>query len=139
MKKFEFVDNTADVGIRAFGNSLNEAFENAALAMFEVMTDTQKVSPKEKREINVDGIDLENLLYRWLEALLVFYDSELLLFSKFKVNINQDLMSLNATVWGEKFDSRKHEKRTLVKAITYSQMSIKKTDNEYILEFVVDI
>ncbi|MFP3165551.1 MAG: archease [Acidianus sp.] len=139
MKKFEFFDNTADVGIKAYGRTLEEAFENSALAVFEVMTDTSKVDPVEERKVTIDGIDLENLLYRWIESLLVYYDSELMLFSKFKVKIDQDNMRLEGEAWGEKFNEEKHEKRTLVKAMTYSLMSINKVGDMYEITFVVDI
>ncbi|MDT7900457.1 MAG: archease [Acidianus sp.] len=139
MKKFEFFDNTADVGIKAYGRTLEEAFENSALAVFEVMTDTSKVDPVEERKVTIDGIDLENLLYRWIESLLVYYDSELILFSKFKVKIDQDNMRLEGEAWGEKFNEEKHEKRTLVKAMTYSLMSINKVGDMYEIAFVVDI
>lgn len=138
-KKYEFFDHTADIGIKAYGRDLNEAFENAALAVFEVMTDTSKVEPKESREIEIDGMDLENLLYRWIESLLVYYDSELLLFGKFKVKIDLENLRLNAIAWGEKFNPDKHERRTVVKAMTYHEMSILKTNNGYELTFVVDI
>jgi SHS2 domain-containing protein len=138
-KKYEFFDHTADIGIKAYGRDLNEAFENAALAVFEVMTDTSKVEPKESREIEIDGMDLENLLYRWIESLLVYYDSELLLFGKFKVKIDLENLRLNAIAWGEKFNPDKHERRTIVKAMTYHEMSIVKTNNGYELTFVVDI
>lgn len=138
-KKYEFFDHTADIGIKAYGRDLNEAFENAALAVFEVMTDTSKVEPKESRELEIDGMDLENLLYRWIESLLVYYDSELLLFGKFKVKIDLENLRLNAIAWGEKFNPDKHERRTVVKAMTYHEMSIVKTNNGYELTFVVDI
>jgi len=138
-KKYEFFDHTADIGIKAYGRDLNEAFENAALAVFEVMTDTSKVEPKESREIEIDGMDLENLLYRWIESLLVYYDSELFLFGKFKVKIDLENLRLNAIAWGEKFNPDKHERRTVVKAVTYHEMSIVKTNNGYELTFVVDI
>ncbi|MDT7872277.1 archease [Sulfolobus sp. SCGC AB-777_G06] len=138
-KKYEFFDHTADIGIKAYGRDLNEAFENAALAVFEVITDTSKVEPKESREIEIDGMDLENLLYRWIESLLVYYDSELFLFGKFKVKIDLENLRLNAIAWGEKFNPDKHERRTVVKAMTYHEMSIVKTNNGYELTFVVDI
>lgn len=138
-KKYEFFDHTADIGIKAYGRDLNEAFENAALAVFEVMTDTSKVEPRESREIEIDGMDLENLLYRWIEGLLVYYDSELFLFGKFKVKIDLENLRLNAIAWGEKFNPDKHERRTVVKAMTYHEMSIVKTNNGYELTFVVDI
>ena len=139
MQKFEFFEHTADVGIRAYGKDLNEAFENAALAVFELMTDTSKVEPKEEREIRIEGFDLENLLYRWIESLLVYYDSELLVFSKFKVNIDIDNLKLTGKAWGEKFNKEKHEGRIVVKAMTYHEMSIEKKGEYYVLTFVVDI
>lgn len=139
MQKFEFFDHTADVGIRAYGKTLNEAFENAALAVFEIMTDISKVEPKEVREIKIDGFDIENLLYRWIESLLAYYDSELLLFSKFNVNIDEENFSLEGRAWGEKFNPNKHEGRTVVKAMTYHEMKIEKKGDYYVLTFVVDI
>ncbi|BCU70668.1 archease [Stygiolobus caldivivus] len=138
-KKYEFFDHTADVGIKAYGKDLNEAFENAALAVFEVMTDTSKIDPIENRDIEVDGIDIENLLYRWIENLLVYYDSELLIFGRFNVNIDLANLKLKAIAWGERFNPEKHERRTVVKAMTYHEMNIIKTDNGYELTFVVDI
>ena len=72
MIPFEFFDHTADIGIRAYGRSLEEAFANAALAVFEIMTDTSKVEQKEYREIYINGYDLENLLYKWIEEQLLY-------------------------------------------------------------------
>jgi len=135
--KFEFFDHTADVGIRAWGKTLEEAFENSALAVFEVMTDTSKVERRERREVTVEGYDLENLLYRWIESLLFYYDTELLLFSAFKVTIEG--LSLRGEALGEKFDAERHERRTVVKAMTYHEMEITKRDGGYEITFVVDI
>ena len=53
MPKEKFVyleEHTADVAFIAYGKDLNEAFENAAKAMFNVMTDISKVDKKEGRE-----------------------------------------------------------------------------------------
>lgn len=138
MKKFEFFEHTADVGVKAYGKTLEEAFENSALAVFEIMTDTNKIKPIESREVEIEGIDLENLLYRWIESLLVFYDSELLVFNKFKVTIDLENMRLTGIAWGERF-REDFERRTLVKAMTYNLMSINKTEEGYVITFVVDI
>ena len=43
MKKYELIDHTADVGVKAFGNNLSECFENAAKAMFDIITDSSEV------------------------------------------------------------------------------------------------
>ena len=64
--KFEFFDVTADVGYKAYGHSLGNAFENAAIAMFEVITDTSKVNPQVVKQIELEAEDKCALLYDWL-------------------------------------------------------------------------
>ncbi|MDP8002696.1 MAG: archease [Caldisphaera sp.] len=135
---FEFLDHTSDVLIRAYGRNLEESFEQSALAVYEVMTDTKKVKQIESRYIEIEGFDLYNLLYRWIESLLFYTDSEGLVFSKFNVEkINEN--KLKAVAMGEKFNKEIHEHRTIVKAMTYSQMDIKFSNNCWIIDFVVDI
>ncbi len=139
MRDYEFFEHTADVGIIARGNTLEEAFSNAAKAVFEVVTDTSKVEAKECREVAIFGYDLENLLYKWIEELLYYYDSELMLFSSFDIKIDQDSLTLTGKACGERFDPNKHEKRTVVKAMTYHMMEIKQIEGKYEVRFVVDI
>lgn len=139
-KKFEFFDVTADAGYKAYGNSLDEAFENAALAMFEVMTDTSKIEPKIERKIEVESEDEYALLYDWLSEFLVILDSEYLIFSKFNVKIEkiEEGYSLEGTAWGEEFNPSIHESRAEVKAVTYHLMDIKKLD-KYMVQVILDI
>ncbi|OYT62832.1 MAG: archease [Thermofilum sp. ex4484_15] len=142
MGKFEFLDHPSDAYIAAYGRDLKEAFENAALAMFEVMTDTKSVKPVRKVEIRVNGYDLLSLLYNWLEALLYHYGVQNLVFSKFKVNYikkERDAYVLKGEAWGEEFDPSRHEARVEVKAVTYSLMEVKEGRGGIILKFVLDI
>ncbi len=140
---FAHAPHTADVLVVARGRTLEEAFEQAALGVYEVITDTSKVEPRVEVEVSVDGFDLYNLLYRWIEELLVFTDSEGLVFSKFHVEkieaVSSDEYKLKARVYGENFDPNKHEHRTIVKAMTYAQMEIRKEDGCWYIQFVVDI
>jgi SHS2 domain-containing protein len=140
--KFEFLEHTADVYIAAHGKSLEEAFENAALAMFEVMTDTAEVSPSEEDSVEVEAEDEYALLYSWLEALLVKFEVNGMLYSKFKVSRLWEIsegFKLGAKVWGEKFNAEKHVQRVAVKAVTYHRMEIIKELNKVTLEFILDI
>lgn len=139
-KKFEFFDVTADVGYKAYGNTLEETFENAALAMFDVMTDVNIIKPKIKKEIKVESEDEYALLYDWLSEFLVILDTEFLVFSKFNVKIekNDENYVLTGNAWGEEFDLQKHESRAEVKAVTYHLMDIKK-DNGYRVQVILDI
>jgi len=140
--KFEFLEHTADVYIAAHGKNLEEAFENAALAMFEVMTDTEKVSQREEDSVEVEAEDEYALLYNWLEALLVKFEVKNMLYSKFKISRLEETAEgfrLKATVWGEKFNAEKHAQKVAVKAITYHRMEIIKELNKVTLEFILDI
>ncbi|MDH5793424.1 MAG: archease [Candidatus Bathyarchaeota archaeon] len=141
-KGFEFLEHTADAYIAAYGTDLAEAFENAALAMFDVMTDVEKVSAIVKENVEVVAEDEYALLYSWLEALIVKFDVKGMLYSKFKVlSINQtsDSFRLKAEILGEKFNPEKHVQKVGVKAVTYHRMEIIKEPNQVTLKFILDI
>ncbi len=140
MKKFEFLDiTTADTAFAAYGKGLNELFENAALAMFEVMVNTKQIKPKVKKTLKVKNDDLKGLLFAWLNELLIFYGSDNLAFSKFEVKIDEEKMELKAVLYGEKIDIKKHEVRTEVKAATYHKMEIEKLNGGWKAKVIVDI
>jgi len=140
--KFEFLEHTADVLISAHGASLEQAFENAALAMFEVMTDTTKINPIEKDTVEVEAEDEYALLYSWLEALLVKFEVNGMLCSKFEIlglEDNSEGFKLKANVWGERFNAEKHPQKVAVKAVTYHRMEIIKEHDKVTVEFILDI
>jgi SHS2 domain-containing protein len=140
MKRFEFVDiTTADTAFVAYGKDLNELFANAALAMFEVMVDTKQIKPKINKKVKVDGNDLQSLMFNWLNGLLVFVDSENLAFSRFDIKVDEKNLKLEAVCKGEKIDKKKHEIRTNVKACTYHLMEIKKMENIWQAQVILDI
>jgi SHS2 domain-containing protein len=140
--KFEFLEHTADVLIAAHGQNLEEAFENAALAMFEVMTDTSKINPIQEDTVEVEAEDQYALLYSWLEALLVKFEVNGMLYSKFKISSleeNEEGFKLKANIWGEKFNAEKHPQKVGVKAVTYHRMEIIKQHDKATVEFILDI
>lgn len=139
---FEFLEHTADAYVAAYGKDLAEAFEHAALAMFEVMTDVSKVNPEIEDHVEVEAPDEYALLYSWLEALLVKSDVDGLLYSKFEVSEirkSSKGYALKARIWGEEFDAEKHPQKVGVKAITYHRMEIIKEPSEVTLRFILDI
>ena len=140
--KFKFLEHTADVYIAAHGTTLEEAYENAALAMFEVITDTDKVSAKDEDSVEAEAEDECALLYSWLETLLVKFETENRFYSKFKISSLQKTsygFRMRATVWGEKFNAEKHTQKVAVKAVTYHRMKIIKETDKVTLEFILDI
>ncbi|MDH7558253.1 MAG: archease [Candidatus Bathyarchaeota archaeon] len=141
-KRFEFLEHTADAYIAAYGKDLAEAFENAALALFEVMTDVEKVNPQIEDYVEVSAEDEYALLYSWLEALLIKFETNGILYSKFKIlelDKTPSGFQLKAKIWGEKYNPQKHPQKVGVKAVTYHRMKIIKTPNKTTLRFILDI
>ncbi len=141
MKDFEYGEHTADILVIAYGRNLNELFVNAAKAVFNIITDIKKVEPKTCVEVEDEGDDLEQLLYKWIEDFLTYFDAEQLVFSKFEAKVWQEdgKWKVKGKGCGEKFDPNRHEYGTIVKAMTYHEMEIKKVDGIWRAQFVVDI
>jgi SHS2 domain-containing protein len=141
-KRFEFLEHTADLYIAAYGSSLEEAFENAAYATFEGMTNLEQVQPLQEDTVEVEGYDEQALLYNWLEALLIKFDVTGNLYSRFKVEGIEKTaqgFKLKANIWGEPFNPKKHVSKVGVKAVTYHRMEIKKQPNLVTVKFILDI
>lgn len=138
--QFEFFDVTADAGYLAYGSTLEESFENAGLAMLEVMTRTSQIQKVEKREIEVKSEDKVSLLYDYLEELIFLHDVEFMVFSDFKVNIKKEGEDyiLHGLFRGEKFNPEIHERRDEVKAVTFHMMEVIE-ENGYRVRVILDL
>ena len=146
--KYDYFDVTADIGFYAYGNSLDEAYENAGLAMFNVITDISKVKKDESREFEIVSEDLVSLLYDYLEELLFLQDTEFLFFSDFKVNIEKivdenssslENYKLTCFACGEEIDWNVHSPKSEVKAITFHKMCVKEDNGVFKLRAILDL
>ena len=137
MKNFEYFEATADIGLKAYGKDINEAFENASLAIFNIISDTSDINPLSEIEFEITSEDEVSLLYDYLEELLFYHETEFMLFSEFHVKIDENL-HLKAKIKGEEIDWQKHERKTEIKAITFHKMKVTKTDHVE-LQAIVDL
>ena len=137
MKKFEYFDVTADIGFYAYGKDLNEAFENAGLAIFNIISNTDEVDAIVEKSFEITSEDEVSLLYDFLEELLFLHEVEFMLFSEFHVEIDENL-HLKSTIKGEAIDWDKHERKTEIKAVTFHMMDVKHEDNVK-LQAIVDL
>lgn len=138
MEPFRILEHTADVGFEAFGKTREEAFANAARALFHLIVDLETIAPREESRLRVQGSDSEALLVNWLSELLYLHDAEGWLFSDFAVREWEE-RSLAAVARGEKFDSRRHQAKMMVKAITYHQLVLERTSEGWRAQVYVDI
>jgi len=126
-KEFEIINHTADVGIIAYGADMNEAFANAAKALFSLITDLDDVEEAMHRDIELSAPDQESLLVGWLNELIYLFDAENMLFKRFDVT-QLSQTQLKARSYGHKVDSSKHKLKTGVKAATYHMLKIDKSN-----------
>ena len=126
MKSYELIEHTADVGVKAYGKTVAEAFEHAAEAMFDIITDESMIGSIGEYDIQLEAPDLEQLLVDWLSKLLFLNDAENLVFGKFQVTI--DANRLSAHVFGEKYNNKKHKMGVEIKAVTYHMVKVTEKD-----------
>jgi len=141
MDKYKFLPHTADAKFQAFGKTLDEAFMNAALAMFSVMFETNNIKPKTTKTIEVKASNKESLLYNFLEELLFYLDSETFFLHKVKtlrITKNNGDLILFSEVVGDT-DLSGYAIHSEVKAVTYNEMFIKQEKNKVVVQVVVDL
>lgn len=135
--RFELLDHTADMLVRAHGATLGEMFASAAAALFHA------ISPSKVAEVGEYGVRLsaetpEDLLVKFLSELLYLYETEKLLLGRFDVVVAEgETCTVEARVAGERADPQRHEYGTEVKAITYHGLKIDRERG--FLEVVFDL
>jgi len=140
---FKFLDHTADVQSKSWGNTLEEAFSQTALSLIATITPgLEMIEKNQERILKLEAEDKGALLFDFLSELLYIFDVDQLVFSEINVK-NIDPTSkgfkMEAELKGEIFDKEKHEIGTEVKAITYSFMEIKEEKNRVVIKIVFDI
>jgi SHS2 domain-containing protein len=141
-KHFRFLEHTADAYVEAYGGSLEEAFENAAVAMTDVMTEPKKVEAKDEESFMVEASDECALLYSWLEELLLEFELKGKLYSHFEVSGIEETSGgfrLHAKAWGELYDPERHPSKVGIKSATYHRMEIVKKPESVTVRFILDI
>lgn len=120
--RYEILEHTADVMVKAHGRTMEECFQNAAYALFDLIVDASKVAPRVDIELQVEGHDLESLLYNFLSEFIYIHDAKMLVLSEFHVSIHDGRLSCRAL--GERYDPKRHRPRHDVKAVTYHMLSV---------------
>jgi len=139
MAEHELFPHPADQGIRGYGSTLEQAFQEIAKALEKVMVDTETIENKLQHEVEVKGEDQESLLIQWLNELLILFDTEKTIYKDFEVEINKEKNKLKGIAKGEKYNPKKHGPGEIVKAITYNELKIEKKGDRWMVQCVVDL
>jgi SHS2 domain-containing protein len=135
---FVILEHPSDLGIEAHGSSMEEMFRNAAHGFMSVVAGTSKIESRENRLIELQAIDREILLVRWLTEILYLYDAEKYLTADVQFETLSDTF-LKANLFGETYNHSKHELKLDVKAITYHQLEIEEHDGDWTGRIFLDV
>ena len=138
MKRYEIIDHTADIGIKAYGKDLKELFANAASGCFEILADLKDVRIKESLRIELEAPNIEELFLSWLSELLYQYNSKKIIFKEFSIDklTNKEIFAL---AQGEELDLHRHRLKTEIKAVTYHQLKVRKVKDSWVGEVIFDV
>mgnify|MGYP000686892749 CR=1 FL=1 len=138
--KYKYIEHTADLKFQAFGESMEEAFANAAIAMFDFLTKTDKIEPLIEEKIEMESEDNKSLLYDFLEQFLFLIDTKQFLLHEIKNmkirRIGSNKLRLTATAVGDTIDD-KYAVGGDIKAVTYNDMFIRKEDDRYVVQVLM--
>ena len=129
---------SGDVGIRAYGKTIAETFANAGIGMYSLITDISAAGEGTSIAFDVSGDSPEGLLVSYLNELIFRFDTYGFIGRKIDIG-DISGFSMTVGVHGEEFDLGRHEQRLLIKAATYHNIKVEKTDEGWMVEVVFDI
>ena len=138
---FKYLEHITDAYIEAWGDSLEEAFSYAATAVINVMFEIKNVRGTGKTDFQVEGEDYLELLFNWLEKVLLLISIDNQVISSFEIKISKLDKKYRLTAQGmaEAIDISKHNYRTEIKGITYHEMQVLQEDGQYKVRFILDL
>ncbi len=135
---WEHFEHDADIGIRSFASSPEQAFEQIAVAMTAVITDPELVSTSEVIDIYCQAPELELLLVDWINELIYQMTVRGMLFSRYQVSINHGV--LKGKAYGETVDRQKHHPAVEIKGATFTELRVyQRSANSWVAQCVVDV
>ena len=141
MTRYEYLEHTGDIGIRAYGSTLEELFINAAQGLLEATADLTTVGTTTQAEIEVSAESLEELMVAWLDELNFRHEVEEVFFRQVEIREISDVpCRLVAVAYGESVDFTKHVVYTEIKSITYHQLFVEATpENRWMAQVIFDL
>ncbi len=138
---YRFLEHMTDAVIEAHGDTMEEAFEQAARGLNDTMIDLKGVSPDREVKIAAEGHDIESLLFDWLDKVMLTLVADGIVMSDFSVKIKKTDAGyrLDGTARGEKLDLKKHAYKVEIKAVTYHEMSVKQEAGRTTVRFLLDL
>jgi len=137
-KKYRLTTRQSELAVKVTGGSQADLFANSAFALFDVISDMEKIEIKERMPLEVEGADRDDLLVNWMRELLYLYQGSGFLLKEFVIREVKDT-SVKAEVCGEKIDPDRHEIKQEIAAVAYHQSRMTKTGNQWTAQLIFEI
>jgi len=127
---YRTLEHATDAVIEVTADTLEDAFKIAGISVIETILDISKVTENDMKSIQVKGKDLIYLLYNWLEEIIILTITDGFAGKRIIVTISKDEeYKINAEIFGETIDLKKHEFKVEIKSPTFHEMKIEEKDN----------
>lgn len=141
---FETFEHGADIGIRGYGKTIEEAFSNILKALFSLVTENinfDSLSVVKKFEISLEAETLDELLVVFINRILTLFALEGVIFKDFegKIVFENGKIRLEGYVGGEDFDPETYGLGVEVKGATFTLAKVEKISDEWMVQCVVDV
>ncbi|MFP3191404.1 MAG: archease [Thermoproteota archaeon] len=140
---YRYLDDVsiADLAFEAKAEKLEDLFRYSAIAVSKAMIlNLEEMEEKVEKNVELESESLEMLLFNFLQELIFYKDSELLVFKRFELKIEmRDKYYLRAKMYGEKIDPNKHKFGIDVKAVTMHLFELKREKNFWLAKVVLDV
>jgi SHS2 domain-containing protein len=132
------MDPTADCGIQVFGNDLKALFENAGMALFDLIADISLIESGLEYPVQVSGSDWPDLMVNWLRELLYLWTGKELMVKEIKV-LEISEFKVSANISGEAFNINQHRLNHEIKAVTYHRIQVTQSPAGWEASVIFDV
>ena len=136
---YKTLEHTTDAIIEVTADNLEKAFEIAGISVIDTILDSSKVEENSSKKLIVKGKDLRYLLYNWLEEMIILTITDGFAGKKILLEITKnDEYQINAEIFGESIDLKKHEFKVEIKSPTFHEMEIEE-NNKVRMKYLLDL
>ena len=136
---YKTLEHATDAIIEVTADNLKEAFGIAGISVIETILDISKVDENNSKKLIVKGKDLKYLLYNWLEEMIILTITDGFAGKRILLEITKNgNYQIDAEIFGEAIDLRKHDFKVEIKSPTFHEMEIKQ-DDKVIMKYLLDL
>src|ERR671919_567456 len=137
-KKYRLTTRQSELAVKVVGSSQADLFANSAYALFDVMTDVEKIEIKDRLPLEVEGTDRDDLMVNWMRELLYLYQGSGYLLKEFNIREVRDTI-VKAEVCGEKIDPDRHEIKQEIGSVAFHKSRMEKTGNQWTAQVIFEL